>query len=97
MIWTGGVGAVVQGAVAPGAVVHGVLVHGAGGPLESALPGEWALLFLVLALIAVVGAGVLVATCVRHERVMLRRHAGRVARRMRERLPVAGDRHSLGP
>jgi hypothetical protein len=65
--------------------------------LEAALPGEWATLFLILAVIAVVGAAVLVATCVRHERIVLRRHAGRMARRMGHGLPAGGDRHSLGP
>jgi len=52
----------------------------AGGALETALPGEWAALFVTLAVIAVVGAVILVATCLGHERVVVRRHAGRAAR-----------------
>src|SRR5260370_2434342 len=67
MIWSAGPGA-------PG-------IFGARGTLEAALPGEWAALFLTLAVIAVVGAAILVTTCLRHERVVVRRHAGRAAAR----------------
>ena len=67
MIWSAG----------PGALG----IHGAHGSLEAALPGEWAALFLTLAVIAVVGATILVTTCLRHERVVVRRHAGRAAAR----------------
>jgi hypothetical protein len=66
MIWTGDAAAV---------------GNSARGTLETALPGEWAALFVMLAVIAVVGAAILVATCLRHERVVVRRHAGRTARR----------------
>jgi hypothetical protein len=62
---------------------------GATGELERALPSEWAALFVVLVALAVVGAGILAVTCVRHERVVARRHAGRMARRQ-------ASRHSLG-
>jgi hypothetical protein len=50
---------------------------GTRGSLESALPGEWAALFITLVVIAVVGAAVLVATFLRHERVLRRRYAVR--------------------
>ncbi len=83
------------------------------GPLVAALPGEWAALFVTLAVIAAVGAAILVATCLRHERVVRRRYVRRRSRAGREsvagvvgrvarsetdvaKLPVLGERHSLG-
>jgi hypothetical protein len=47
------------------------------GGLESALPGEWAAFLLVLAVIGLVGAAILVAACLGHERTVLRRNARR--------------------
>lgn len=47
-----------------GGVVGGV-ARAAG--LESALPGEWAAFLLTIGVIALVGAGILVAACLRHE------------------------------
>jgi hypothetical protein len=43
------------------------------GSLESALPGEWAVFFVVLAVIALIGAAILVMTCLGHERAVVRR------------------------
>ena len=57
---------------------------GTRGGLESALPGEWAAFLLVIAVIVVIGAAILVAVCLGHERVMVRRNARQMARRLRE-------------
>lgn len=66
-------GAVSGGVIGSGAVVG--VVRAAG--LESALPGEWAAFLLTIGVIALVGAGIIVATCLRHEQVVARRNARR--------------------
>ena len=85
MIWSVGDG-VVRLAVAaggrpgPGAGSGaGGAAHSVRGTLEQSLPGEWAALVLTFVVIAVVGAAILVATCVWHERVVARRRARRLA------------------
>ncbi len=70
MIWSAGDGVVRLAAAGPRAR----------GTLEQAFPGEWAALVLTLVAIALVGAGILVATCLGHERVVTRRRARRSAR-----------------
>lgn len=62
-----------------------------GRSLEAALPGEWAAFFLVLGALALIGAVILVITCLRHERVVLRRHARRVSYLARGAQGVTGD------
>lgn len=51
--------------------------------LEQALPGEWAALVVTFAVIAVIGAAILLATCLGHERVVARRRARRAVGRQR--------------
>jgi len=63
------------------AMLAGAGGHGARGSLESALPGEWAAFFVVLAALMVVGMAILVATCLGHERVVARRRAARARSR----------------
>jgi hypothetical protein len=72
MIWNAGDGAVRVAAAAAGPRARGTL--------EQALPGEWAALVLTLVAIALVGAAILVAACLGHERVVARRRARRSAR-----------------
>jgi len=52
---------------------------GGNGDLESALPGEWTMLVLVIVLTAVLGAAVLASGVVRHRRVVVRRDEQREA------------------
>jgi len=80
MIWSAGDG-VVRVAAAAGPRARGTL--------EQALPGEWAALVLTLAAIALVGAAILVAACLGHERVVARRRARRSAARGRSTRMVA--------
>ena len=61
--------------------VTGAGAHGVRGTLEQALPGEWVALVLTLVAIAVVGAAILVATCLGHGRTVARRRARQLARR----------------
>lgn len=69
-------------------------VDGARGGLESALPGEWAAFFVTLAVIALVGAAILVVACLGHERTVVRRRLRRARRRGDA---VGRDRNSLSP
>ena len=48
-----------------------------GGGLESALPGEWAAFVLVIGAIGLIGAVIIVATCLGHERAVVRRNSRR--------------------
>ena len=84
MIWVAGDSAVRLAGTASAAAEH-IRTAAAGsrahGTLERALPGEWAALVLTLAAIALVGTGILVATCLGHERVVARRRARQSARR----------------
>jgi hypothetical protein len=58
------------------------LATAVGGSREAALPGQWALLVLIVALIAVLGAMILINTYARHERAVARRRGlRRVGRR----------------
>jgi heme exporter protein D len=77
MIWSTGAGAV-RLAAAAGQRAH--------GNLERALPGEWVALVLTLVAIAVLGAGILLATRVEHGRVVARRRARQSARRGTSRM-----------
>jgi hypothetical protein len=52
---------------------------GGKGDLESALPGEWTTLVLLIVLTAVLGAAVLASGVVRHRRVAVRRDEQREA------------------
>lgn len=91
MIWNAGDG-VVRLADSAGTTVARAVVagpRGVRGTLEQALPGEWAALVVTFAVIAVVGVGILIATCLRHERAVARRRALRMARtRMQRRAAV---------
>lgn len=51
------------------------------GNLEAALPHEWALLLLIVALIAAVGGVILLSTYLRHEQVVVNRYHLRETRR----------------
>ncbi|MBS2964926.1 hypothetical protein KGA66_17855 [Actinocrinis puniceicyclus] len=77
MIWSGGHAVEIAAADA----VTRAGTRGARGGLERALPGEWAALVVTLVVIAAVGAAILVATCLAHERVIAKRRARRLARR----------------
>lgn len=82
MIWNAGDG-VIRIADAAGTTVTRAAVAGpreARRSLEQALPGEWAALVVILAVIAVIGAAILLATCLGHERVVARRRAQRTQR-----------------
>jgi hypothetical protein len=52
---------------------------GGNGDLESALPGEWTMLVLLIVLTAVLGAAVLASGVVRHRRVAVRQDEQREA------------------
>jgi hypothetical protein len=67
----------VNGMIVTATVAVAVAVGGRQGSLESALPGEWAALFISLAVFTVVGAATLVVTCLGHERMARRRARAR--------------------
>lgn len=58
---------------------HSDVASAGWGHLESALPGEWAALILVLVGVTLLGGVVIAAVCLGHERTVTRRVSARAA------------------